>query len=48
MIHTVVNTLFNGIDTRDVAWLLVLILAITHPALQWAWNLFGRRGPTQK
>jgi hypothetical protein len=47
MIHTVVNYLFNGIDTRDVAWLLVLILAITHPAMQWLWNAFGKRGPTQ-
>jgi hypothetical protein len=41
MIYTVVHYLFNGIDTRDVPWLLVLILAITHPAMTWL--SFGKR-----
>jgi hypothetical protein len=47
MIHTVVNYLFNGIDTHDVPWLLALILAITHVAMTWLRNPFGK-GPAKR
>jgi hypothetical protein len=48
MIHTVVDYLFNGIETRDVPWLLALILAITHVAMTWLRTSFGKRGPTRR
>lgn len=48
MINTVVNYLFNSIETRDVPWLLVLILAITHVAMMWLRNAFGKRGPARR
>jgi hypothetical protein len=48
MIYTVVNYLFNGIDTRDVPWLLALILAITHVATTWLRNAFGKRAPARR
>jgi hypothetical protein len=48
MIHTVVNYLFNGIETRDGPWLLVLVLAITHVSMTWLRNAFGKRRPARK
>ena len=48
MIHTVVNYLFNGIDTGDVLWLLALILAITHVAMTWQRDAFGKCGPARR
>jgi hypothetical protein len=48
MIPSIVNYLFNGIDTRDVPWLLVLILAITHVATTWLRNAFGKRHPARR
>jgi hypothetical protein len=48
MIHTVVDYLFNGIETHDVPWLLALILAITHVAMTWLRTAFGKRGPVRR
>jgi hypothetical protein len=48
MIHRVVSYLFEGMRPEDVAWTMVLILAITHPAMAWLWNLFGKRSPSQR
>jgi hypothetical protein len=48
MIPTVVSYLFNGIDARDVPWLLVLILAMTHVAAPWLRNPFGKRRPVRR
>jgi hypothetical protein len=48
MIHTVVDYLFNGIERRDVPWLIVLILVITHVAGTSLRNAFGKRAPARR
>lgn len=48
MIHRVVSYLFEGMRPDDVAWTMVVILAVTHPAMAWLWNLFGKRSPSQR
>ena len=48
MIHRVVSYLFEGMRPEDVAWTMVVILAVTHPAMAWLWNMFGKRSPSQR